>query len=197
MFADPGITLWSPRAAVTRATDRDRRRNVGWSSAAPSTRRVQMMWLSLLLLGYAPLSRAWRTHDVREYGARGDGQHLDTPHIQAAIDAAVSDGGGVVLLPPSTNENVGVPTTYVSSGITLGSNLVFRISRGAVLGSSRRWADYPYTLVLATDCAPGPCLEWRRHPLVLFSSCTKPVNPGRPDMRCDEWNRVHNVTLDG
>eukprot|EP01044_Picomonas_judraskeda_P035955 COSAG03_NODE_15646_length_424_cov_0.960000_1_plen_70_part_01 len=70
MFADPGITLWSPRAAVTRATDRDRRRNVGWSSAAPSTRRVQMMWLSLLLLGYAPLSRAWRTHDVREYGAR-------------------------------------------------------------------------------------------------------------------------------
>jgi hypothetical protein len=153
--------------------------------------------MRLLLLALTPLSTcSWRTHDVRDYGARGDGQHLDTPHIQAAIDAAVRDGGGVVLLPSTSGESV-VPTTYVSSGITLGSNVVFRISRGAVLGSSRRWADYPYTLVLATDCAPGPCLEWRRQPLVLFSSCTKPVNPGRAGMRCDEWNRVRNVTLDG
>ena len=159
------------------------------------------MLLLLLLLTLTPQSNSWRTHDVRDYGARGDGQHLDTPHIQAAIDAAVHEGGGVVLLPAAaTNRTTDAPralTTYMSSGITLGSNVIFRISRGAVLGSSRRWADYPYTLVLATDCAPGPCLEWRRHPLVLFSSCTKPVNPGREGMRCDSWNRVKNITIDG
>ena len=130
--------------------------------------------------------------DVRKFGAQGNGKHLDTPHIQAAIDAAVAAGKGIVLLPSISTST---PTVYLSSGITLGSNIILRVQQGAILGSSRRWSDYPKVLVLATDCAPGPCLEYRRHPIVLFSSCTQPVL-GR-NLRCDQWNRVSNVTIDG
>ena len=179
------------------------------------SRRMLALAVVLALLPAPVRPSDWRTYDVRDYGAAGDGVQLDTPHIQAAIDAAVAAGGGLVLLPAAHSDSQArsaaltsqplsaasadesQPTVYLSSGITVGSNVVLRIERGAVLGSSRRWADFNYTLVLATDCDPGPCLEWRRHPIVLFSSCAKPVNPGKAGMRCDEWTRVTNVTLDG
>ena len=56
-------------------------------------------------------------------------------------------------------------------------------------------SDKTKVLVLATDCEPGPCLEVRRHPIVLFSSCGKPVF-GR-ELRCDQWDRATNVTIGG
>lgn len=37
--------------------------------------------------------------NVREFGAAGDGQRDDTQAIQAALDAAASSGGGLVVLP--------------------------------------------------------------------------------------------------
>ena len=38
--------------------------------------------------------------NVRTFGAVGDGKTMDRAALQAAIDAANKDGGGVVLLPP-------------------------------------------------------------------------------------------------
>lgn len=130
--------------------------------------------------------------NVRDYGARGDGHSLDTVHIQHTIDAAVAAGGGIVVLPAGQSRPSRIPPVYVSSGIVLGSNVVLRIEDGAVLGSSRRWADYKKVLVLATDCDPGPCLEYRRHPIILFSSCSKPVLG--PKLRCDQvCRRQHGI----
>lgn len=45
-------------------------------------------------------------YDVRAYGATGDGTTDDSTAIQAAIDAAIADGGGTVFL-PSGEYNLG------------------------------------------------------------------------------------------
>lgn len=41
----------------------------------------------------------WAQYDVRDYGAVGDGAADDATAIQAAMDAAVANGGGTVYLP--------------------------------------------------------------------------------------------------
>lgn len=41
-------------------------------------------------------------YDVRDYGAKGDGETDDTTAINAAIAAAYTNGGGIVAIPPSS-----------------------------------------------------------------------------------------------
>ena len=53
-------------------------------------------------------------HDVRAYGAVGDGRTLDTVAINGAIEAAAAAGGGTVLFPAGT---------YLSFSIRLQSNI--------------------------------------------------------------------------
>lgn len=72
-------------------------------------------------------------HDVRKHGAVGDGRHLDTEAIQAAIDAAAAAGGGVVDLPAGT---------YLSGALTLKDHVTLHLQPGAVLLGSRNLEDY-------------------------------------------------------
>ncbi len=67
-------------------------------------------------------------HDVREFGAVGDGVTKDTAAIQAALDA-----GGVACLPPGT---------YLSGTLYLRSGGGLKILPGAVLLASPDPADY-------------------------------------------------------
>ena len=68
---------------------------------------------------------AWSTvYNVRNYGAKGDGKTLDSPAINAAIEAAVKDGGGQVLLPAGT---------YLSGSIRLKSNIDLHLMPGATI----------------------------------------------------------------
>ena len=57
-----------------------------------------------------------RIYNVRDFGARGDGATVDTPALQAAIDACAADGGGTVLVPAGTFV---IGTTQLKSNITL------------------------------------------------------------------------------
>jgi hypothetical protein len=57
--------------------------------------------------------------NVKQYQAKGDGQHDDTAAIQKAIDAVASRGGGVVLLPPGTYLTSGEGLKIKSSGVSL------------------------------------------------------------------------------
>jgi polygalacturonase len=73
--------------------------------------------------------------DVRQFGARGDGQSKDTAAIQKAIDTCSADkGGGMVKLSGGT---------FVSGPITLKSNIRFIVERGATLLGSPDREDYP------------------------------------------------------
>ena len=63
-------------------------------------------------------------YNVRDYGAKGDGKTLDSPAINAAIEAAVKDGGGQVVLPAGT---------YLSGSIRLKSNIDLHLDAGCTL----------------------------------------------------------------
>lgn len=63
-------------------------------------------------------------YDVRNYGAIGDGWHIDSPAINAAIEQAARDGGGTVVLSEGT---------YLCYSIHLRSNITLRLEKGAVI----------------------------------------------------------------
>ncbi|MEO9893465.1 glycoside hydrolase family 28 protein [Aurantibacter sp.] len=69
-------------------------------------------------------------YNVKEYGATGDGQALESSFIQKAIDACSENGGGTVYLPAGV---------YRSGTIVLKSNIrLYLEARAKILGSSDR-----------------------------------------------------------
>jgi polygalacturonase len=67
--------------------------------------------------------------NVRDFGAKGDGQTLDTVAVQSAIDAAHKDQGGTVLIPAGT---------FVVGTIELKSNVTLHLAaQGRLLGSGK------------------------------------------------------------
>ena len=76
--------------------------------------------LSILLV--MPVAAA--EFNVRDHGAKGDGKAIDSPAINAAIDAAASQGGGTVVLPPGT---------YLGFSIHLKNQVTLRFDAGAIL----------------------------------------------------------------
>ena len=62
--------------------------------------------------------------NVRTYGAKGDGVHLDSPAVNKAIDAAHAVRGGIVYFPSGT---------YLSGSIRLKSNITVYLEQGAVI----------------------------------------------------------------
>lgn len=71
--------------------------------------------------------------DIRESGAKGDGQALDTAAIQKAIDTCAEGGGGQVVFPPGR---------YLSGTIHLRSNVTLHLEAGARLIGKTNLAQY-------------------------------------------------------
>ena len=63
-------------------------------------------------------------YNVLDYGAKGDGITLDSPAINAAIEAADKAGGGQILLPAGT---------YLCGSIRLKSNIDLHLSAGCTI----------------------------------------------------------------
>lgn len=79
----------------------------------------------LLPLSFAASGSSPRpVHDVRDYGATGDGRTLDSDAINRAIEAAARAGGGVVLLPAGD---------YLSYTLRLRSHVTLQLGPGATL----------------------------------------------------------------
>jgi polygalacturonase len=71
--------------------------------------------------------------NAKDFGARGDGNTLDSISLNRAIDACYSGGGGTVYLPPGT---------YLSGTVVLKSNVTLYLEAGATLIGSRDIRDY-------------------------------------------------------
>ena len=83
-----------------------------------------MKKLFLVALAAFALASCEKVYDVKDYGAAGDGVQIDSPAINAAIEAAAEKGGGVVYLPKGV---------YSSYSIRLKSNITIRFEEGAVI----------------------------------------------------------------
>lgn len=84
-------------------------------------------------LAGSPANSAIPIFEPRHFGAAGDGKALDSPAINAAIDACTKAGGGLVYLRPGT---------YRSGTIILKSNVVLYLEAGSVLLGSANLSDY-------------------------------------------------------
>lgn len=74
------------------------------------------------------------TYNIKDYGAVGDGQTLNTEAIEKAIDACSSSGGGNVLVPPGL---------WLTGPIGLKSNVNLHTERGALVIFSTDHNLYP------------------------------------------------------
>lgn len=88
-----------------------------------------------------PVGSRAAVHNVRDYGAKGDGKTIDSPSINAAIHAAAKAGGGTVYFPAGT---------YASYSIRLESHISLFLEKGAVLLAAKPTVTEGYD-------APEPC----------------------------------------
>jgi len=83
---------------------------------------MKRLFITLTVLLSAIASYA--DYNIKDYGAIGDGKSLDSPAINAAIDDAVKNGGGKVVVPAGR---------YLCGSIRMKSNIELHIEAGAVV----------------------------------------------------------------
>ena len=98
--------------------------------------------VNLLLLSFCSICYSAPVYHVTDFGAKGDGMHIDSPAINAAIEKAASDGGGLVVLPAGT---------YLSYSIHLRSNITLRWEKGAIVKAAPTRAQQFYLSGLRTQ----------------------------------------------
>jgi len=99
--------------------------------------RKLFITLGLIILGQTAIAVAAGVFDVRDYGAAGDGETLDTAAIQKAIDACAQAGGGQALMPPGK---------YLSGTVHLKSNVTLFLEAGARLIGTTKLDEYTHPI---------------------------------------------------
>lgn len=74
------------------------------------------------------------SHNVKDYGVRGDGRSVETALIQGAIDSCALDGGCTLVFPAGR---------YRSGTLFLRDSVTLHLTPGAVLATSGNADDYP------------------------------------------------------
>lgn len=117
-------------------------------------------------------SQGW--HNVKQYGAAGDGSQNDTAAIQSALDAAHAAGGGTVLFPPGV---------YPITNLTCYDDLHLKGAGGA-------------TLKLAT-AAKGIMVDNARYVLIegLRFDCTLQTSPETTHETCVTGTNAQHILI--
>lgn len=76
-------------------------------------------------------------YNVKDYGAAGDGIHIDSPAVNNAINAASEKGGGTVYFPAGT---------YYCYSIRLKSNIALYLDHGAVIKAAIPDEEHHYDI---------------------------------------------------
>ncbi|KAB8292670.1 glycoside hydrolase family 28 protein [Bifidobacterium avesanii] len=112
----------------------------------------------------------------KDFGAKGDGETLDTAALQAAIDVAGEAHCGVEV--PAGN--------YVTGSLFLRSDMEFKLAEGATLVGSLDDADYP---IVDTRVA-GVEMPWPAGVLNAIGCSNVTISgPGGVDGRGEQWWR--------
>jgi polygalacturonase len=86
-----------------------------------------IFFLFLLLFLEGAFGQTGIFYNVKDFGAKGDGQTIDTQAIDAAITTASKAGGGTVFFPAGT---------YLSFTIHLNSFITLNLDNGATLDAA-------------------------------------------------------------
>lgn len=99
-----------------------------------TTKQFIMRKVFLLLALVCTVCASAQTYfNVKDYGAKGDGQTLDSPAINSAIEACAQQGGGVVVLPAGR---------YLCGSIRLKSNIELNLQAGATIVATNKANAY-------------------------------------------------------
>jgi len=114
-------------------------------------------WVSLFFAISLQAADGSTIFDVRQFGAKGDSQTLDTAAIQKALDACGRADGGTVWFRPGT---------YLSRPLTLRTKTTLRLEPGATLKATDEPKDFLPADVPWSDILNGS----KRGPLAAFIS---------------------------
>jgi len=85
----------------------------------------------LCLFSFAQASA--QSYDIREFGAKGDGQTLCTQAIQETVDQCAEKGGGTIYFPPGA---------WLTGTVYLESNIAIQLDSGCTVIGSKEKKDY-------------------------------------------------------
>ena len=71
---------------------------------------------------------AQQVYNVHDFGAKGNGVHIDSRAINEAISQAANEGGGTVRLPAGV---------YLCYSVRLKSNITLQLDSGAVMNCGK------------------------------------------------------------
>ncbi len=97
--------------------------------------RPVLVMVALITAAQAAIAATPGVFSIRDYGAVGDGETLDTAAINKAIEACAAAGGGQVLLPPGR---------YLSGTVHLKSHVTLFLEAGARLVGTAKLDQYQH-----------------------------------------------------
>lgn len=100
-------------------------------------KRFRLISLFLLLLSTLAQAQTTGYYNVKDYGAKGDGVHIDSDAVNEAIQAASAQGGGTIFFPAGT---------YSCYSIRLANYITLHLDNGAVIKAAKPTAERGYDM---------------------------------------------------